>query len=68
MDHEREDLITMLCERKRVKRDAFDNVPTKKLREMVGGNGVDFQKLRERKQQTKNEPVTVDDDDQYPPF
>jgi hypothetical protein len=39
-------LITVLCERKRVKRDAFDSVPTEKLREMVGGQGVDFQKLR----------------------
>jgi hypothetical protein len=71
MDHEREDLITVLCERKRVKRDAFDNVPTEKLREMVGGQGVDFQKLRERKQQerAKNEPVAVGaDDDLNPPF
>jgi hypothetical protein len=31
---------------------------------------VDFQKLRERKQQTKNEPVVVgaDGDDLNPPF
>jgi hypothetical protein len=61
-------LITVLCERKRVKRDAFDNVPTEKLREMVGGQGVDFQKLRERKQ-ARNEPVAVGaDDDLKPPF
>jgi hypothetical protein len=68
-EDEREDLITVLCERKRVKRDAFDNVPTEKLREMVGGQGVDFQKLRERKQ-ARNEPVAVGagDDDLNPPF
>jgi hypothetical protein len=69
-DSEREDLITVLCERKKVKRDAFDSVPTEKLREMVGGQGVDFQKIRERKQQerAKNEPVAVGADADDIPF